>query len=115
MPPNIRIGAGTRFSGLIFCYEKEKASLPLVIYLGKRSQITGQVYARGTVSLQDSLQVSGSITCQKFLYQSNMTTYENFLINTRISTKALSSYYLTSELLPAAGKKKKILQWLEGN
>lgn len=115
LPPNIRIGEGTRFSGLLFCYEKEKANLPLVIYLGKRSRITGQVYAKGTVSLQDSLQVSGSITCQKFLYQSNMTTYENFLINTRISAKALSAYYLTSELLPAAGKKKKILQWLEGN
>jgi hypothetical protein len=115
MPPKINIGEATRFEGIIFCYEKEKPAIPTIVSLGKKNKITGQVYVQGTVSLKDSVEINGSITCQKFLYQSNTSSYENFLINTRLNTKALSLYYLTSDLLPVTGKKKKVLLWLEGN
>lgn len=115
MPPRISMGEGTRFDGLLFSYEKEKATLPTIIYLGKGSRITGQLYNTGTVALKDSVQINGSITCRKFLYQTDFTAYENFLINVRISAKALSPYYLTSDLLPVAKKRKKVLLWLEGS
>lgn len=115
MPPKVSIGEATRFDGVIFYYEKEKPTIPTIISLGKKSKLTGRLYTQGTISLKDSVEIDGSVTCHKFLYQSNFTSYENFLINTRISAKALSPYYLTSDLLPMAGKKKKVLLWLEGN
>ncbi|GGH22134.1 hypothetical protein E2R65_18620 [Mucilaginibacter phyllosphaerae] len=113
--PKLSIGEATRFEGIVFYYEKEKPTIPTIISFGKKDKITGQIYVQGTVSLKDSVEISGSITCQKFLYQSNSSSYENFLINTRISAKALSPYYLTSDLLPVTGRKKKILLWLERN
>lgn len=115
MPPKVSIGEATRFEGIIFCFEKEKPAIPTIVSLGKKNKISGQVYVQGSVLLKDSVEIDGSVTCQKFLYQSNTSSYENFLINTRISAKALSLYYLTSDLLPVTGKKKKILLWLEGN
>ena len=115
LPPKVSMGEKARFDGLIFSYEKEKAPLPATIYFGKGSRITGQLYNTGTVALKDSVQINGSITCRKFLYQTDFTAYENFLINVRINAKALSPYYLTSDLLPVAKKRKKVLLWLEGN
>jgi hypothetical protein len=115
IPPKVSIGEATKFEGILFCYEKEKPITPAIISFGKKNKITGQIYVQGTVSLKDNVEISGSVACQKFLYQNNSSSYENFLINTRISAKALSPYYLTSDLLPVTGKKKKVLLWLEGN
>jgi cytoskeletal protein CcmA (bactofilin family) len=114
-PPKVSMGEGARFDGIIFSYEKEKTPLPAIIYFGKGSRVTGQVYNTGIVALKDNIQINGSITCRKFLYQTDFTAYENFLINVRISAKALSPYYLTSDLMPMAKKRKNILLWLEGN
>jgi hypothetical protein len=113
-PPKISIGERTRLSGLIFTYEKEKSSIPMFIQMGKKVLVNGQIYAQGIVSLKDSVKINGSVSCRRFLYQTSYTAYENYLINVSINSGALSPYYLTSDLIPVAGKKRGVLQWLEG-
>ncbi|WP_184550899.1 hypothetical protein [Mucilaginibacter sp. FT3.2] len=112
-PPQISIGTNTQFDGCIFTYEKEASALPATISLDKGTKIKGQIYAQHILSTKDSISVAGSVFTSRFMYQSAFTRYENYLINLNIDEKALSGYYLTSELLPVAAPKKKILQWLE--
>jgi hypothetical protein len=115
-PAKINFGENSQLTGLIFTYEKEsnKSYQPL-IDLGKNTIINGQIYSQGIVGLKDGVKINGSIFTSRFLYQSTLTRYENYIINTTIDATALSSYYLNSDLVPIAGKKKKILQWLETN
>lgn len=112
-PPQINIGQNTRIDGCIFTYEKEASALPATISLGKGSQISGQIYAQNMLSTKDSVTIKGSAFTTRFIYQSTFTRYENYLINLKIDAPSLSRYYLTSEMMPVASPKKKILQWLE--
>lgn len=114
-PEKITVNENTAFSGIIFTYEKTEKPIKPLISFGKNVKISGQVYSQGILQLKDGTEVDGSVFTGRFLYQNSFTRYENYLINTTLDEKALSPYYLTSGLLPAAGKKKKMLQWLEGN
>jgi hypothetical protein len=114
-PEKITIGENTIFSGIIFTYENEEKPVKPLITLAKSVKIKGQVYSQGNLQLKDSTEVDGGVFTSRFLYKSSFTQFENYLINTTIDSKALSSYYLTSGLLPFSGKRKKILQWLEAN
>ena len=109
----ISIGENSVINGIVFTYEKQDNPLKPLIDVAKGVKITGQVYSQGIALLKDSVAINGSIFTSRFLYKSSFTLYENYLINATLNSKALSSYYLTSGLLPVAGKKKKILQWLE--
>jgi hypothetical protein len=111
----ISLGENTVVNGAVFTYEKEKSQLQTLIDIGKNVTIAGQVYALGLVRFKDGGTINGSVFTNRFLYQSTYTTYENYLINTKLDTKGLSPYYLTSSLFPVSGKKQKILQWLGSN
>jgi hypothetical protein len=69
----------------------------------------------GILNLRAGTAINGSVFTKRFLYQSEFTRYENYLINVSMDSRALSPYYLSSDLTPVAGKSKKILQWLEAN
>ena len=111
----IALGENTNFSGLIFSYEKADNPLKPMIEFGKNVKLVGQVYSQGILALNDKTKVDGSVFTSLFLYRNSFTLFENYLINTTIDSKALTPYYLTSELIPVATKKKKVLQWLEAN
>lgn len=113
-PAIINIGANVRFSGCIFAYERsaERSKQPL-INLGKQTNISGQIYTPGLLGLNDGVVINGSVFTGRFLYKSGFTVFENYIINTTINAGALSPYYLSSNVMPVAGRKRKILQWLE--
>jgi hypothetical protein len=111
----IYVGTKTNFNGLIFTYEQKDGPLKPQIIIGKNAKITGQIYSQGVLELGNKSEVDGSVFTSRFLFRTQFTLYENYLINTTINSKALSPYYLTSELIPVAKKKKKILQWIETN
>jgi hypothetical protein len=111
----IAIGHHTVFGGLVFSYEKADNPLKPDISIGKHVKITGQVYSQGILELKDTTEVDGSVFTNLFYYKNTYTLFENYLINTTINSKALSPYYLTSDLVPVSTKKKKVLQWLEAN
>ena len=111
----INLAGKTDFSGIIFTYERTETPLKPSIEIGKEARIKGQIYSQGLLELKDQSEVDGSIFTSRFIYQNSFTLFENYLINTTIDSKALSPYYLTSELIPVAKNKKKVLQWLEGN
>jgi hypothetical protein len=118
IPTSIRIGSKTQFSGTVFTYEKANTAsanttINNVIDIGKQVKIHGQVYSANTASLRDSCEIDGSVFSNQFLYKTSYTMYVNYLINVKMDEKALSPYYLGSELLPVAGKRKRVLQWLE--
>lgn len=112
-PEKISLGENTQFTGLIFTYEKNQNSLPPIILLGKNTVVAGQIYSQGMLSIKAGTNIAGNVMTSRFLYQSDITSYENYLINTTINSRALSRYYLTSDLTPVSGQQKKILQWLE--
>jgi hypothetical protein len=114
-PAKVALYKNTVFAGSVFIYEVEKSALKPVVHIGSSVKLTGQVYSPGYVELEDHTIIAGSIFTDGFLYQSTFTRYENYLINTTVSSKALSPYYLTSGLFPVAQKKHKVLQWLEAN
>jgi hypothetical protein len=109
----LHIGDKSIFNGVVFTYEKTESSLKPTIDLGKGTKITGQVYSQGILRAKDSVEIVGSVFTSQFLYQNAFTLFKNYLINLTINSKALSPYYLTGDLCPVAGQKKKILQWLE--
>lgn len=109
----IHLGNGCNFAGMIFTYEKNMSALKPLVDLGKRVKITGQLYSQGGLRTKDSVEVDGSVFTSQFLYQDAFTLFQNYLINITMSSKALPPYYLTGDLCPVAGQKKKVLQWLE--
>lgn len=111
----ISIGEKSDFNGTIFTYEKTASALKMLISIESKVKITGQVYAQGILELKDNTDIDGSTFASRFLYKTTFTRFENYLINTTLDEKALSPFYLTSDLLPVASKKKRILQWLEAN
>ncbi len=114
-PIKIEISEKTIFNGLIFTYQlKEDGILPL-ISIGKDVKIYGQIYSQGMIKYKDDLEVNGSVFTSLFVYQSSFNLMENMLIDSKLNSRALSPYYLTSDLMSVAGKNKKILQWLEKN
>ncbi|WPU99883.1 hypothetical protein SNE26_28140 [Mucilaginibacter sp. cycad4] len=115
LPAKLNVGDRTDCEGLIFSYQKDDQQLPPVISLGKKTRVQGQVYSMGILNLRAETTINGSVFTKRFLYQSEFTRYENYLINVSIDSRALSPYYLSSDLTPVAGKPKKILQWLEAN
>ena len=111
----ITIGHNTSLGGLVFSYEKADNPLKPTISIGKHVKIKGQVYSQGILELKDTTEVDGSVFTSRFYYKNSFTLFENYLINTTINSKALSPYYLTSEIMPVSGKKKRVLRWLESN
>lgn len=111
----ITVGEASAVKGTVFTWEKTPGALKPVIRLSKKDTISGQVYSQDGLSLKDGCVVYGGLYTKRFLYQNSFTLYENYLINTVLNSRGLSPYYLGSSMLPAISKKKKILQWLEGN
>ena len=113
--PKLSIGEGSIVRGTVLSWEKEKSQAQTLIDLGKNSKVYGQVYAKGIVRLKDGVGINGCVFANRFVYQTAYTLYENYLINVRLDEKGLSKYYLTTDVVPVAGKGKKIMQWLEAN
>ena len=111
----LSLGKNVHFSGLIFTYDKMDSPLKPLIVTDKNVKISGQVYSQGIVQLNDKSEINGSVFTSRFWYKNAFTLFENYLINATIDSKELSSYYLSSALLPVSAKKKKVLQWLEAN
>lgn len=114
-PAKICLGEATTIFGTIFTYEKAPDQLKPLISLSKKDTINGQIYSQDAVAFKDGCVVHGSLFANRFLYQNSFTLYENYLINLQLSSNELSSYYLSSSLLPVSSKKKRVLQWIEGN
>jgi hypothetical protein len=115
-PMLLNIGESTKLTGVILTYDKNyDRNKQALIDIGKNAIITGQVYAQGLLGLKDGISFIGGVFANRFLYQSSFTRYENYLINVTINSTALSPYYLSSDMVPAAGNKKKVLKWLEVN
>jgi len=111
----ISIGEGTTVTGTIFTWERTPNQLKPIIRLSKRDTVVGQIYSHDAISFKDSCVVHGSVFSNRFLYQNSFTLYENYLIGLQLNSNKLSPYYLSSGLLPVSSKKKRILQWIEGN
>ncbi|MCJ8212032.1 hypothetical protein MUY27_20110 [Mucilaginibacter sp. RS28] len=111
-PARIIIGENTRIDGTLFTFQDGKSQSPPVIELKKNTVIQGQVYASGILNYQKDVTINGSVYVSRLLYETTYTRYENYLINIHINTPALSRYYNSSGLLPAASPKQKVLQWL---
>jgi hypothetical protein len=111
----ITINEGTTITGIVFTYEKADKPVKPIIVIGQNTKISGQVYSQGILQLKEQTEMDGSVFTSRFLYKNSFTLFENYLVNATIDSKALSPYYLTSGLMPVAGKKKKVLQWLESN
>ncbi|OKS87282.1 hypothetical protein [Mucilaginibacter polytrichastri] len=111
--PKIIIDAGTIINGAVFSYQKSQSEVKPLISLGDHTTIIGQIYSQGILSYKKQIVVNGSVFTNRFIYQSSNTMYENYLINILINSDRLSRYYLTSDLLPAASAKRKVLQWLK--
>jgi len=111
----ITVGETSTISGTVFIWEKSPGEIKPIIRLSKKDTVRGQIYSQYGIAFEDGCVVYGSLYTKYFLYQNTFTLYENYLINLQLNSNKLSPYYLGSGLLPAASKKKRILQWLEGN
>ena len=114
--PYVRVvlGKNTRFNGAIFTYRQKEEEIMPVLALDSNVTISGQIYSQGMLQFKYNLHVNGSIFTKLFTYQNSYNLMENTLIDAKISSKALSPYYLSSVLFPVS-KRKKVLQWLEQN
>ena len=113
--PQIKLDSNINFCGTIFTYQKIKGDMPPAITMGKNIVISGQIYSQGSVDLLAPGEVNGSLFTAGISYRNNYKYFNGYLIDVKIDSKSLSRYYLTSDILPVASKREKILQWLEGN
>ncbi|CAN5280291.1 hypothetical protein BH09BAC6_BH09BAC6_10830 [soil metagenome] len=111
----IVLEGNSTINGIVFTYDAQKNNLQPSISLGPNVKVIGQIYSQGVLEYKDDIEIDGSIFTSRLIYKSTYTLFENYLINIKINAEALSRYYLTSELIPVASKKKKVLQWLEKN
>ncbi len=112
-PGRIVAEAGLIFNGILFSYQKEKSEVLPVISLGEHTKVTGEIYSQGILNYKKKIEIDGSILTNRFIYQSSYTRYENYLINVELNSMKLSSYYLSSDLLPSTSTKTHVLQWLK--
>src|SRR5581483_6506629 len=111
----ITLNANTTFSGIIFTYEKKPSDIKPLITISKGDTVKGQLYSQEILELKDHAVIYGSAVTESLLYKTAFTIYVNYLINVTVDSRSLSPYYLSSSVLPGTSKKKKVLQWLEGN
>ncbi|WCT13656.1 hypothetical protein [Mucilaginibacter jinjuensis] len=112
-PGKIIIDSATTIDGTVFSYDPNASAIRPVIILGSQTTVNGQIYSQGILSYKKNVAVNGSVMTNRFIYQSGYTMYENYLINFRVNSVPLSKYYLTSELLPFASTKRRVLEWLK--
>lgn len=110
--PKIRLGEDSRFSGMLFSYEKGRTELQTLISLGKDCLIKGQIYAAGYIKLDKPVTVQGKLYARRFIMQTPATLYENYLIDIILNRKSLSPYYLSTLLLKENQTDQQILKWL---
>ncbi|HEY9000689.1 MAG TPA: hypothetical protein VIM89_05015 [Mucilaginibacter sp.] len=108
----ITIDKNTAFSGTIVTYRQSEEEIMPVLALDSNVTVSGQIYSQGMLQYKDGLHVNGGVFTKLFTYQSGYNLMENMLINSTISSKALSPYYLSGELFQMSNRKK-VLQWLE--
>ncbi|WP_426672083.1 hypothetical protein ACPPVU_12710 [Mucilaginibacter sp. McL0603] len=109
----LTLGKNTIFNGAVITYRQNNEEIMPILLLDSNVRVTGQIYSQGMLGYKNNMHVNGSVFTKLFTYQSTFNLMENTLINANISSRALSSYYLSSELFPIVSKRKKILQWLE--
>ncbi|RYE55652.1 MAG: hypothetical protein EOP48_09740 [Sphingobacteriales bacterium] len=100
-------------AGQLFAYEEERHLLMPIISIGARSYIKGEVWSQGYVSLDKQAKVHGSVSAIRLMAKIGSAIYENYLIDVRLDKKALSKYYLSSLLLNAQSKGRRMLCKLE--
>jgi hypothetical protein len=110
--PKVSLGEGSRFSGLLFTYEKERSNLQTLISIAKDCIVKGQVYAYGYIKLDKSVSIQGKVYTTRFIMQTPATLYENYLIDVTIDRKALNKYYLSSSMFRLKNEEQKVLKWL---
>ncbi|WP_256014130.1 hypothetical protein [Desertivirga xinjiangensis] len=111
----IYLDTASIFNGILFAYEKKKSDGQTLIDIGKDVLVRGQVYSGGMIRFNERAEVSGNITANKLLHEVNASMFENYIIDTRIDTERLSSYFLTSTLFRDLSKRRRVMQWLDGN
>ncbi len=114
-PQQIHLGENTVFNGLLFINKKEKSNLQALTQLGENTKVCGQIYIDGLLESDDGCEIDGSVFVDRFIYKTTITVYENYLVNLKLNATALSPYYLTSDIVPVATRKKRVLEWLEKN
>lgn len=112
-PVKIIIDNGCRLNAIVFSYQKDKSEVLPIISVGEHTSITGQVYSQGIFNYKKNIEINGSVFTNRFIYQSSYTRFENYLIDVKLNSDKLSKYYLSSDLLPVASNKQRVLQWLK--
>lgn len=105
----LRIGAGTKFEGIVLAYTTEKQQKHSLISIEEKAIVTGQVYTSDFLELKGS--VNGGVMCHRFLLKTAAAIYENVLLDVSIDQTALPAFYVGSGILPSR-KTKRIVQWL---
>lgn len=112
----LSLGEGSRFSGILFSYEKKRSPLQTIISLAKDCKIYGEVFATGYVKLEKTVTVYGKTSAKRFIMQTPTTLYENYLIDISLNRKLLNKYYLSSSIFRGTARgstpSQRILTWL---
>src|SRR5579863_316714 len=98
--PTIQLGENTVFNGLVFTSVNQGKAVQATIKLKNKAFIFGQVYTAGNLFLNEHSKIQGSAFTGRFLFQNSYSLYENYIVNSTIDSKSISSYYLTSDLMP---------------
>lgn len=109
--PQIFLGTGVSFEGVIFTYEEKRTALQTLISLGKETHVKGEVFSTGLLKLQKGVIVDGKVSCNRFIMRTPTTLYENFLIDVTFNRRARSRYYLSARLFDSKNEKN-VLKWL---
>jgi hypothetical protein len=110
--PFIKVMKKSVVSGMIFTSQSEFVNdlKQTLISIDKEAIVKGQVYSDGFIDLKG--EVLGMVWCNKVLLKTASSIYENHLLDAIIDPTKLSLHYAGSGLI-AAGKRKKIIKWLE--
>jgi hypothetical protein len=114
--PLLHVGRNSTFSGQLFtCQKSSDTKTESLIQIDKFARINGQVYTQGTLLLGGDNIINGNIYIKNISYKNLFFAYYSYFYNITLNEQGLSPYYLTPDIFPSSGKRKKVLQWLEAN
>ena len=107
---NIVMKENSTLKGVVFAYQIDQAvnNSNITVNFEKNTQITGDVYVVGNVSLKGI--IHGSMTCQKFILQTPSTLYENHLLNAVIDYSKLPNHFTSAAIINGESNNS-IVKW----
>ena len=106
------IASDCNIAGSVLLFTDSEEGTDVILTIADDTEINGQVYCTGKVSLRGS--VNGSLYCDRLFLQTRQGYYENHLLDAHIDPTSLTPAFAGGVISDMAGgiNRNRIVEWL---